>query len=237
MEKKHQYFKYKDALKNQCILSSVGAIVALLSIVLLVFIPFLAMKVEGETVFTMSLFDAMKDSVETLKGNSQSLFVFYCFYQVFAAIYLVVAIILLSVNVAKGLGNITNIEGYTIETYDNIKFRRDNERSSRRGRRGALSYFVSAICMEALYIFMCTYLTELFPEEELLKNPSDILFINGFEMTIIFPVIFIVATIVLLVMSKTQLRKIKTSIIKEEYETSNDVKEEFNNAEDANNNI
>lgn len=221
MENNRSYKTYIESLKKQCIISSVGSFAGLITIVLLVFIPFLAFKIEDLTVFNLSLFDGIKQAFTMFDATEASVFSIFGIYQIIAVVYFIIAMVMLIIDISKGLGNVLNVDSYALQTYDKFK-KRVEETKHRRKRGGVLTYFIGAIIMEMLYIFIGGIFQKLVSSsdapDEIMQNMPDYMLVNGVEGTIAIPIIFAVIALALMLYSKKMLNDIKTQIIREDYE-------------------
>lgn len=202
-----QYAKYKPQFKNLCILKAVSSVVALCAIIFLIFVP--NFTVGG--IFAFSLFDEIMRSFNSLGAGLRDYTAVLEIYQIIAVIYLAISLVFAVVSLIKSILNITNMETYALEQYDDIKTRA-NESKKRWGNRFTLTNCImGAIVLEVLYIVMQTFI----PSSG--AASSYFAYIDGVSWMIMFFIIFAIAFIVLAILSANILKKVKMSILKEDY--------------------
>lgn len=206
-----QYAKYKPQFKNLCILKAISSVVALCAIIFLIFVP--NFTVGG--IITFSLFDEIMRSFNSLGAGFNDYTAIFEIYQIIAVIYLAISLVFAIVSLVKSILNITNMETYSLEQYDDIKTRA-NESKKRWGNRFTLTNCImGAIVLEVLYIVMQTFI----PVNGVAS--SYFAYIDGVSWLIMFFILFAVAFIVLAILSSNILKKVKMSILKEDYGLAN----------------
>lgn len=205
-----QYTKYKPQFKNLCIIKAVSSVAALLAIVFLIFVPNFAAGFIG-----FSFLDEIIRSFNALGEGFKSYTAFLEIYQLIAIVYLSIGLIFAIISLVRNIMCLASMETYALEQYDKIKMRADNGKRNRfLGWYTLSGCIIGAIILEIIYIFLQKFL----PTDG--GTGSYFGYIDGVTWLIMFFILFMLAFIVLTVISKIMLNKVKLSILKEDYGVS-----------------
>ncbi len=219
MENK-QYIKYKDYFKKQCIYTAIGSIFSIVTILFVIFFDVfkIKLKVEGETLdlIKFSLFDVIKDVVKNLSHLGLIDFFFSL-----SLVFFIFAMIGSGISTFKNIMNVTNLDDYSLTEYDNIKHRIDDKKNKRANRFNTNYFFYAAIVYLIFSIWFGRFIGSISDASEVeFSNLSYVMLflnVNGVNAIVILPVLTLIASIVFTVIGSNMKKKIKTSILKEEY--------------------
>lgn len=206
----NQYLKYKNEFRVNCILKTVASALALLAIVFLVFVPNFAVAEEGIKLAEFSFLDEIIVAVNSIKGGFTSVASVFSMYQIVAMVYLAVAVGVTIFNLVKSVMSITNLEGYALERYDEIKMRANNSKKRFGNRFTVTNLFITGIALEVLYI-VCLRGFGGYGAE------SYFAYVNSVTWYSVFFIIFTVAYAVVAVLTSVKYKQDKTAILKEDY--------------------
>lgn len=249
MEQKGQYLRYKDAFKKQCVFKAATSAIALLTLILLVFIPCFQIKITEEVLgmnvtlfsYNFSVFDEIRADFKMLfsAGKGWDAVRAMSFVQIGALILIIAAVVWAAVDCVKAILNVMNIDDYALNAYNDIKTGADK---TRRGgwsvlfgytyayAGGAMSMALAGISLEIFYIIFMRSMAGFFEETPFneLSPEGYFLYVNGINGWIAALIIFGIGFITLYVMGRVMKNKLRTQILKEKYEvTENDGQEIF----------
>ena len=137
------YLKYKNKLKLNCLLTAGSSLLAIISVLLLVFVPnFMGVNAEGATV-GFSLFDeAIRCFSEVFGGTSKRV---WDVYQVVSVIYLAAGAVFAAVVLVKCVMGLFDADKYCAEQYAKIT-------SDNGGNKGGLRKKFNVL--EVLYMIL-----------------------------------------------------------------------------------
>lgn len=194
----HQYEQYKPALKKECIFKVMASLCAIIGVILMLFVPFfvITMDFEGGSMelYKFSLFDKIKDSFNSISYIS--------IYQIIAAVFLCAGLVMACYSLIKNIVTVFNPESYALETYDKIKRGATEKKRWGTVQNEPSYYIISAVVFEVI----CIAFERLFTKTE-----------YSISSSIVFCVIFFVVYLVLFVISKMIFKKVKLSVLKEDY--------------------
>ncbi len=217
MEK--SYLRYKDEFKKHCLFRIIGCGVAVLTLLLLLFLPLFSYKKEGVVLLRFSLFDEAWYLLSRLvKGFNEGndwwyIVVVWGIVHLVGVAVIIAGIVKFTVDGIKCAFSLSKTEDYALEEYDKIKFRQDSQKKRWGWGWNAWTYgpyglFYSALYTEVLYIlFAKVFGVGYF---SVMNSISKV----GF----VFVLILAVGTIVITSWGNHIHKKIKTAVIKEEYE-------------------
>ncbi len=140
MEK--QYLQYKDKFREFCNLKIGACVAGIVTVLLVFFLPLFEWKTEllglflEESEMQFSLFDECKLAIEVLKGEEGSHFILslatleeepapYFYFMFFGLLlFFIVGIPMWIAEIWNGYQGLSDIEGYTVEEYDKIRWRK-----------------------------------------------------------------------------------------------------------------
>lgn len=246
-----QYLKYKDEFKKQCIFNTVFGGLAILTIIMLLFVPLFEVKVLNILILQFSLFDEIKLSFSSLgRGGVQitggsaaeswrAVASFMGIYQIIAIIMFAVAIGWFIFELIKNIMGIMNMDNYALEQYDKIKKRSDENGKKGFKRFSSSGLFLSGIIMEVFYLFYSKFIMQMIGMSGsgiASDSASYFTSMTGVSWTIMFPIIFAVGAIAMFVLRKMSLSKTRAAILKEDYDIAENNDNNDKTVDDTTNN-
>ena len=242
-----QFEKYRKPLKKQCIMEIVAAGVALLAIVFLLFVPNFTIALTdgvfegilaGTTLpklndpeiltsksITFSVFDevyAIIAPVKTDDSVGKAIGFSFGILQIIGLVFLAIGLVMAAISAVKGILHIVKPNDYALEMYDKLKHR--TEGRQRRGFQSSPMYWVlMGIVYEVIAIVMSSYLSRMIGDiggsgdSGGARITSYFSVLSGISAGGVFTIIFIIATIVLFIISRQMLKKIRLSIMRDDY--------------------
>ena len=240
MEENQQYLKYKNKLKQHCIVSAVASFISLLAGILLIFLPVFTidlLKINAD----VSLLPKMHDlSPEILMSENPQLF-FSVYDEVYAAIQLmtgavdmdgiaafsmsgifqILGIVFLAAGVGvsifslvKNILHVVSPDNYALEMYDKIKHR-EELKIRRRSYYGSSSYWIIiGVVYEIFAIVFSTFMGRVAGAEYITSYFSLLSGVNGWCVLLI---IVIAAAIGMFIWANVINNGIRRAILREEY--------------------
>lgn len=146
------YLKYKNKLKLNCLLTAGSSLLAIISVLLLVFVPnFMGVNAEGATV-GFSLFDeAIRCFSEVFGGTSKRV---WDVYQVVSVIYLAAGAVFAAVVLVKCVMGLFDADKYCAEQYAKITSDNGGNKGGLRKKFNVPTLFVSGVVLEVLYMIL-----------------------------------------------------------------------------------
>ena len=235
MDLKTQYLQYKQPLKKQCIMQIVASAVALLATVFLLFLPNFSIdllkvllaeettlpKLHDESAITgsqlhFSIWDEFYAVIAPVTGEDEATRAIafgFGFLQVIGIIFLAVGLIIALVSVIRNIMHILSLENYALETYDKLK-----KRTEKKGRRDYFSspvYWITiGFVYEVMSVLLSVYLSDLTAGGVV---TSYFTVMSGLAASGYITILFMLAAVVLMIVSGQMLRKVKVAILREEY--------------------
>ncbi len=236
-----EYLQYKDEFQRQCILKFCACIVGVLAVCGMLFLPMFEWKNEllavliGKDKMRFSLFDEVRLIVELVKGEDASHFLLGLmvepelgseFYNLspnpmttflfFGVIEAVVAVVLLVIEGVKAGNNFMDLEGYTLEQYDKMKWRQEEKKKWGWGNISFMSMLLCAVVFFGIYLVFSVVVIGRIEETDntISYFLFDEFFLNGWFYLVL---ICLIAMFVLHIMSNNIRKKIQRQIIKGEY--------------------
>lgn len=231
MENSKQYQRYKKQFKTECIFKVAASAVALITLIFLLFIPCFRISLassaeEAEIMKTLgispyrdfSLFDEMIQSLKSFGGGSGDpagmVTKMLSVYQILAMVCIIAAVVWFAIDCVKSGMGIVNPDNYSLLAYDGIKSRAGEKK--RRRYLSPINFFFTGIILEIMYIIMYQVLP-FSSEGEGDVSGGYFTQMTGVSGAIAVVIIFAVAAVGLLVYDKILKNKIKTAILKEDY--------------------
>lgn len=250
-----QLAKYKPRLKAQCILKAISGIFALLMIILLFFIPFFEIKSTDELgdvtnklfgTFTFSVFDDATHAIKLLSDGQlfemnatspmSALFGTFALFQLVAFLFLFVGVALIAIDIGKDISKLPNIDNYVLETYDNMKSKRDEtvkqlKRLNTMGWRFLMVGAIYEIIMIVFLKFTANFagahgvgLAQLLTDPSFLtgENPytgitSYFMLVNSITPSIIPVILCALCAFITLIVQRKLGEQVKMDILKDDY--------------------
>lgn len=221
-----QYEKYKQDFKNVCVLKAVSAAAAICAITLFLFVPsfLIVLKLGDEVTFrvSFSLFDeivrAVSSFTNSYKGTAEGdyidfLQVFLNAYQIIAMVYFAIAFIFIIYNFIKSIIGACDLDNYALNAYDDVKKR--NEQKKRIFSKSSFGrMLISGIMLEIFYIIF----SKIWGTGAVDETEAAISNCNAVSWNICFAVLMFAAFCVLSFLASRIQRKVKSAILKEDYE-------------------
>lgn len=205
------YEKYKDRIMKHCMFGLISSIVILFSVFVVFFIPFLKVDILPGVSVNASFYDV-----------SESI----------AIVMVAVVVVFSIVDMIRNAVHIMKADNYSMRTYDILKIR-----SSRYVKRVLVQ-------LASVSLFIVTTIEVVMIAIESLSHSSSdtdvslISCVSGVNAMLIFPIIVVVAGIVLSTLRDNLETKIRSAIIKEEYDlTENNDLLANNNSTESNNTV
>ncbi|MDE5729260.1 MAG: hypothetical protein K2I20_03695 [Clostridia bacterium] len=145
------YLKYKNKFKLNCLLTAASSLLAVISVLLLLFVPSFQKSGEGTTV-CFSLFDeALLCFNEVFGGTSKKV---WDVYQVVSVIYLAAGCVFAAVVLAKCVSGLFDLDKYCAAQYAKITSDNGGSKGGMRKKFNVPTLFVSGVVLEVLYMIM-----------------------------------------------------------------------------------
>ena len=220
MSKPHE--KYKERVTKHCMFGLISAILTLVGLFVVFFVPFLESVIfyNDMTTFAVrfSFFDISKDVFTATENGGDAMSQFL---QLFAIFFFVMTLVMCIIDIVRNAIHLAKPDEYTLRVYDVLK-----SRSSRYAKQalwqGSIILLISAIVIQSMVITTWTLINQ---NSESGSNIYQHLIFNvtGVNPVIIFPILVVVALIVLEIVRDVADSKIKSDIIKEEYDLPTDI--------------
>ncbi len=238
-----EYLQYKDKFQRYCVLKLCACIVGAVMLIFMLFLPMFEWKNEllaaliGKNKMRFSLFDEGTLALELFKGEEASHFLLdlalgaeaqeinpLITFLFFGIIFWAGALLLLIIEGVKAVCALMDLEGYTLEQYDKMKWRRDGKKR----RWGNVSYgsmLAGAVTFFSIYIFPTVF---IFKNIEIADQIISYFTFEKFALTAFayLTILFAVGALVLEILSKNERKKIRQEIIKVDYEAPRVFEEE-----------
>ncbi len=228
-----EYLQYKDNFQRYCVLKLCACLVGAVMLIFMLFLPIFEWENEllagliGENKMQFSLFDEGLLALELFKGEEASHFLLdfaleaeaqdvnpLITFLFFGIIFWAGALLLLIIEGVKAVGALLDLEGYTLEQYDKMKWRQDGKKR-RWGNFSYVSALVGTVTFFSIYIF----LTALILKNDLTDQIISYFTFEKFALTAFayLTILFVVGALVLEILSKNERKKIRQKIIKADY--------------------
>ncbi len=221
-----QYKKYEDRIKKQCIVKLISYGLALIAILLVAFVPFLNQSVDLDDfsiiVSKTSLAGLLKALLSfTISLNvTNIIFIVFIVFECVVALYFAIGFVKVIIESVKNIINLTHLDTYVLQTYDELK--KSDEKATKKmlrlyGIKGLLtSAFLMQFIATLMIFFMMYYNRDI--ATELVRYIGNI----STNTLIILPVIFVVAIVILTIISDSMRKKIRLDILKDDYHVQSD---------------
>ena len=235
-----QYLKYKNEFKKQCIFNATFGVLAIITIILLLFLRMFEVKEYNILLLQFSLFDEIELSIKSIGGSGsqisggsgqagawKAVASFMGIYQIIAIIMLVAAVGLIIYELVKNIMGIINMDNYALEQYDKIKNRTDSGKNKKALKWfTAPRLFLSGIILELFYLFYSKFINQMIGETPeaggmAIGESSYFTYMTGVSGLIALPIIVAVGAIAAFVLLKMSASKTRTAILKEDYGIEN----------------
>ncbi len=240
------YLEYKGQFKKHCILKLVAYGAGVLALLFVLFLPLFEwtdeLLIELVTLFekdaSFSLFDEAKLMIELMKGEEgkhfiieyalhgatdeeealQSFSSFMGIFYLLGILLMATGIVMVAVEGVKAYQCLTDLEGYTAEQYDKIKWRQEEKKSWKK-QSSPMNLMSGAISCFFGYIFFAWIMASAFEGMGMEGTVSYFTFAD-FALTgwIWLVIICVVVMEILHLKAKGVYKKIQRSVIKDEYE-------------------
>ena len=218
MSVKGDYLKHKETLIKHGKFSVAAAIVSLVALLVLVFLP--CFKIMG--IFSFSLLDEIELVIDFISkiikngfsSSTMELFNFYSIILIFVILVNVIRLIILSI---KTIVKMSNQDMYTMEVYDKIVHRSENKKEKMAGPWDGFYATIAMIIVDILIVRMAFNISG----SDFIQyggSVSNLIFVDGISIWGILVIAMLVAVIVLHVLASSQVRTVKKAVIKAEYE-------------------
>ena len=234
-----QYVKYKDEFKKQCIFNAAFGVLAIVTLILLLFLRMFEVKEYNILLLQFSLFDEIELTIKSIGGSNaqigngsgqyeawKAVGSFMGIYQIFAIIMLVAAVGLIIYGLVKNIMGIINMDNYALEQYDKIKNRTDGKNKKALKWFTAPRLFLSGIMLELFYLFYSKFINQMIggaqgAGEVAIGDSSYFSYMTGVSGLIALPIITAVGAIAAFVLCKLSVSKTRAAILKEDYGIEN----------------
>lgn len=230
-----QYLKYKNEFKKQCIFNAIFGGLAIITIILLLFVPLFEIREFNILLAKFSLFDEIKMSLKSMGGSGtqsgggsgqsqawEAVASFMGIYQIIAIIMLAMAVGLFVYDLVKNITGIMNMDNYALEQYDKIKNRADVKNKKALKWLSSSRLFVTGICLELFYLFYSKFINKMISDggeagSFEIGSSSYFTHMTGVSGLIALPIVFAIGAIAAYVLLKMSLSKTRSEILKEDY--------------------
>lgn len=234
--KNRQYLKYKDKFKRQCVVKTVSGACLIVGLIFLLFLPIFQIKNEilGVVLYKEEFsfyeeikvaFGLMVNYTEKVNGSNglESVVNIFGVYQLVAVVFIAAGTIWLAIDAIRELAALAASENYAVMQYDKIKTRSTGKS---RGflfgwrRYSPSGLILSGVVFEILYILMVRIVLSNTGGADVgldYDGVSKFVNITGVTGLIVFPSLFFAGYFIGAAYNKIVFSKIKTEIIKEDY--------------------
>lgn len=211
-----QYLKYKDDFKKQCVYNVISSCFSIITMLFIFFLNIFNYHLKAENVsIDFSLFNITKEIFSNLNNLEPFSFAIYIFL-IGSIVFFIIGIFQSGFFTFKNFFNVFHLEDYSITKYDEIKSKSEYTNLKKQFRSFASNqlFYVAIVYFLFALIFIKSF-----------KNTINgatyyiylLAYVNGTNALIILPIITFIITIIFSIMSKQITKKIRLSILKEDY--------------------
>lgn len=237
-----QYEKYRAPLKKQCLIDAIASAMAIVTIIFLLFIPNFSIDLSSKSILNMegttlpklyaldlsvlpeqhpqlsfSVYDEIYAIIAPLQSDdvtTMAIGMSFGLFQLLGLAFLAVAFVMCIVSVTKGVLHLVKPDNYALEMYDKIK-QRTTEKRSRAYLVSPMYWAITGIVYELIAIFFASFMGRISGSGTYLTSYFPIM--TGITAGCVFTILFCLATLALFIVSKYLLKKIRFSVMKEDY--------------------
>lgn len=201
------YEKYKEKLKKHCVLGIISAIVVMISLFAMFFVPFLKADILPGISVNYSLFDISKDALTPREGVSVN-------WQIIISIlFFSLALLACVMDIGRNISYFVKTEDKLLHTYDILRTRTYKDAK-------AILRQASTITLSMLLIIHVMVLMTLFLSSPSTEEYASLLVycVTGVNVMILFPLISLIAVLVLVIVRGVLDRRIRTAILQDNNE-------------------